>query len=33
MKKLLQTVIEKIEKHGKYLPFDSHEPIVTNSQK
>jgi hypothetical protein len=33
MKKLLLTLIEKFEKNTDYLPFDTHEPIVTNSQK
>ncbi|MDR7076943.1 hypothetical protein J2Y03_001966 [Neobacillus niacini] len=33
MKKFLVTLIEKLEKNDKYLPFDTHEPIVTNSQK
>ncbi len=33
MKKILVTLIEKFEKNGDYLPFDLHEPIVTNSQK
>jgi hypothetical protein len=33
MKKILIKLIEKFEKNGDYLPFDKHEPIVTNSQK
>jgi hypothetical protein len=33
MKKFLLSLIEKIEKNDKYLPFDIHEPIITNSQK
>lgn len=33
MKKLLLTLIEKIEKNGQYIPFDSAEPVRTNSQK
>ena len=33
MKKFLLSLIEKIEKHGEYLPYDLHEPIVTKSQK
>lgn len=33
MKKILLTLIEKFEKNTDYLPFDTHEPIVTNSRK
>jgi hypothetical protein len=33
MKKILLTLIEKFEKNADYLPFDTHEPIVTNSRK
>lgn len=33
MKKILLTLIEKLEKNGNYLPFDTHESIVTNSRK
>ena len=33
MKKILLTLIEKLEKNVDYLPFDTHEPIVTNSRK
>lgn len=33
MKKILLTVIEKIEKTGDYIPFDCAEPVKTNSQK
>jgi hypothetical protein len=32
MKKILLTLIEKLEKN-EYFPFDTHEPIVTNSRK
>jgi hypothetical protein len=32
MKKILIKLIEKFE-NGKYMPFDTHEPIVTNSRK
>ncbi len=32
MKKLLLTIIEQIENQGNYIPFDSVEPIKTNSQ-
>ncbi len=33
MKKLIKTVVELIEKHGEFVPFDSSEPVKTNSQK
>ena len=33
MKKFLLALIEKFEKNTDYLPFDTHEPIVTNSRK
>jgi nitrogen fixation-related uncharacterized protein len=33
MKKILLSLIEKFEKNTEYLPFDTHEPIVTNSRK
>lgn len=33
MKKIILTLIEKFEKNADYLPFDTHEPIVTNLRK
>jgi hypothetical protein len=33
MKKFLKLVVEQIEKHGEYIPFNLSEPVPTNSRK
>jgi len=33
MKKLINLVIEQIEKHGEYIPFHLSEPVIANSRK